>query len=1475
MHIRMHLVRFMYINLVLSCCFWLYDNVAAADASAKKFNGATRRAIEKPAVNAAPAHLDTAAPKNEKAAEVQVEILPNYKKLKKVSIETSTTANKAEDNEVTEYGTGPEISPSSPRISAKSNQHAAKDTSVVRENVNALPLAVYHDHINNNDNYADISVNPNSENYGAAVYEQNAQVNDATEAAEVPKNQLNNINMYYDNAQRVCSDSLVVNTNNQPKPAGDTAPSTLEQPQKPQQTEQSFPEIIAELPTVTVTELPLEHVKNRMDAVILDKTQEAASDQPRNKSEEQQQIFENGKEAAQKDDQVLKINDPGGGISLEATFGAEANATVVVNSTESASADGSSSEANINKTLATNITAEEVPMPVFSEWAQKQMEAEASREQAMELEQQVVNSSTQRRNATASGSGKQPTLKLRAKNYASPDCGAKIIASNGDATNTGAVLSHSSDEYMLSTCGSRIWFVVELCEAIQAQKVELANFELFSSSPKNFTVAVSKRFPTRDWSNVGRFVAEDKRTVQPFDLHPHLFGKFVRVDIHSHYSKEHFCPVSLFRVFGTSEFEAFETEIRHSDELDDFYDDFATQEHVQAHKTGSNNIFQSASDAVMQMVKKAAEVLVKPTKAFRWTSEPLVCQTPTFGIYSCGSCNSTVVERINSLLSCQFQQLQVLLALPQMRQHMQQTRVCNEEFGLEAQKLESETSAMTKQQSYYLSMLPTEYIGAMCKLLEAEQPGKHAPMLKQEHVDSNMQVAQQQTNLNVPERNLSESSPEVQVPVKSQEQVEPTTPIAEDKLPASQQQLQQPPVAANEDTPMAEAATTIPTKVTPTPLPADVNIFNVPLETEKMELYANSNEQMAAETPMVAPSESSEPETATTAGTSIPASQAAVEPLGSGIDPMAGQTSGSGYEDNNPNNWESIDNLLTTTVASITAGGGAAAAAAAVVNGNGGTAAVGSGTTGAGLNLQQKLTNGAQSESVFIRLSNRIKALERNMSLSGQYLEELSRRYKKQVEELQQTLTQQSLTVRTLEDQSRRFIEQEQLYRQQSVELSGEVRALTYQVQACILVIIIVGTCIFLMLVLGTVYYRKLRRQTLQLKPTATLATTVAKQKLSRRKSYEEMPVAEPMEPKKRRPSEEAMLILKDCRHSVVEREGALELNGQRQRKVSVCYGSNNNITANMLNASARASLHKRKGAKHSWHSTLDSSSTSCVEQLDKFFDVDTLKSNKSQQIGKPGRKKLQQALKRQESAPGCYTQSTDLTSVTANEEERTQSDFDESLMLDDDDLENFIPTSDLAYNEFMPGGPSGYQIVDSVDGHMKQSQPQCKEQSSKKSRRLSSPAFFKSPFSKNKNKGGSFNGSSVGVKLKNSHSAHEATSWEWYRLRRSEKQQQHQQQKQLKLFSNGGATSPNASLDSSSLSEINFPLHSNHNSFRILGEAIMSSGESNTTTTGHSNGNHGSRGNSSGGSGSGDSTTSSTTKKKQRSFNNIFRKVF
>ncbi|KAH8350769.1 hypothetical protein KR084_011028, partial [Drosophila pseudotakahashii] len=1409
-----------------SCCFWLYDNVAAADAHAQTpSNDGDSGSVEVTTDAVRKTHLNAEEP----AAPPKPE--PPPPPLDEAGAGAALP---------TPDGGEPIISAPSPE-SQTGNRPISGDTSVP---VEEQPAVTAHHRAHSHSEYV-------------SEFDLAADGDAPSSTAQVPNNQLNYNNR--NNAGKVHSFSESQQLE-QPKELEKEEvtqlPELQQQKQQQTQAEESFPEIITELPTVTITELPLDRVKNRLESVILDDSQVTAGNHSDEEQHQQQPppqdqpklILEADKEVPQKDEQMPKINDPGGGIDLEGLAAQEATPAGESNeSSEELQPTGGSSRSPgtpaSNETEATaNLTNanEEVPMPVFSEWAQKQMEAEASREQAMELEQQVVNNSAQRRNNTGSSSGKPPTLKLRSKNYASPDCGAKIIAHNSESKHTEAVLTQSTDEYMLSTCGSRIWFVVELCEAIQAQKVDVANYELFSSSPKNFTVAVSKRFPTRDWSNVGRFAAEDKRTIQTFELHPHLFGKFVRVEITSHYANEHFCPLSLFRVFGTSEYEAFETEIRPSDDLDDFYDDYGAQEQKAAVGSGGN-IFQSASDAVMQMVKKAAEVLVKPTKALKWSAESLLCQTPAFEAYSCSNCNSTLVERINSLLSCQFQQLQVLLSLTRLRADLLQTRVCQEDFGISLMGSDS-SSKMGKEQSYFLSMLPAEHIGAMCKLIQVEQnvtdqQQTKTPALKQ-HVSAPEQLQDNATATGVRQdcENI-EGSQTRKTPEK-----EPAAPSLGVVVAESSQE-----VPAVED----QSSTSSETASTTNSTPADVNIFNVAAESEEVVLKV----QLPPEPTMPTTLEASDVESATNApSANVPSSSSEVSPNGD----LA-------IEEGSPANWESIDNLLTTTVASITAGGGAAAAAAAVVNGNGNlgmagvTGAVGS-ASGSGVNLQQKLTNGAQSESVFIRLSNRIKALERNMSLSGQYLEELSRRYKKQVEELQQTLTQQTLTVRQLEDQSRRYVEQEQLYQQQSAELAGEVRALSYQVQACILVIIIVGTCIFLMLVLGTVYYRKLRRQQQQLlKKDQTGNPPVAtKTKLDRRKSYEQMPSQ--TTPKQRRPSEEAMLILKECGDSILQEQDP----PNRQRKISVCYGSNNNIAANMLGATTngggnvRSSLHRRKGAKHSWHNSLDTTETSCGEQADKFFDVDTLKSIK-QSSGKAGKKKSQQqlqqmALKRQESAPASFTQ--DLLA----EEPAAQSDFDESLMLDNDDLANFIPTSDLAYNEFMPEGPSGYQILDTVDGKTE------KEQGTKKSRRLSSPAFFKSPFSKSKNKGYSFNG------IKNSHSVHEPTSWEWYRLKRSEK---HQQQQQAKLASK---SLPSASLDSSSLSEVNFPLNANtatQNSFRILGEAILSSGEGRITPNGNGNATSGGLASSSSGSGSGGSTTSSTTKKKQRALNNLFRKAF
>lgn len=450
---------------------------------------------------------------------------------------------------------------------------------------------------------------------------------------------------------------------------------------------------------------------------------------------------------------------------------------------------------------------EENQIPVFSEWAQKRIE-----EAEKQVEQEVVNSSTMKKNASVPQ--KAPVLKLKgAKNYASPDCGAKIIAANSESSSTHYVLTSTKDEYLLSPCKSRIWFVVELCEAIQAEHIDLANFELFSSSPKNFSVSVSNRFPTRDWSNVGKFIANDERYVQSFDLHPQLFGKYVRVDVHSHYNSEHFCPISLFRVYGISEFEAFETENRQHpiDDIDDDDDDEETDETVKP------NIFKSASDAVMSIVdtvKKAAS-FVKPNenKTDSNSSDILdkysihsQCRTPNYGLV-CARCSEDVAALMANLLKCKQDIITSLLKVEIIRNSITKSQICANlvgiDFNMNCRDATNGSAAiinLTDLHSDYVSHLfPISYVAAMCNALavsnrlyalqNATTVQHHAPAVSDASSGGNGEQAHQ-LDQNV----VANASPSASDDVKLSQEHAPTT----EPTPSQVESVVESPIAAIE-----------------------------------------------------------------------------------------------------------------------------------------------------------------------------------------------------------------------------------------------------------------------------------------------------------------------------------------------------------------------------------------------------------------------------------------------------------------------------------------------------------------------------------------------------------------------------------------------------------------------------------------------------------------------------------------------------
>ncbi|GAA98991.1 uncharacterized protein L969DRAFT_51228 [Mixia osmundae IAM 14324] len=156
-----------------------------------------------------------------------------------------------------------------------------------------------------------------------------------------------------------------------------------------------------------------------------------------------------------------------------------------------------------------------------------------------------------------------PLRKLASRtNYASFDCAAAVHRSSKQTKGASSILREAKDRYMLTPCKTPNKFVIiELCEAIEIDTLVLANYEFFSSMFKLFSVKVTDRLAvstgdtdSEQWINLGTFRARNVRGLQIFKPHKLKgFYRYLRIDFVTHYGTEHFCPVSLLRVYGLTE----------------------------------------------------------------------------------------------------------------------------------------------------------------------------------------------------------------------------------------------------------------------------------------------------------------------------------------------------------------------------------------------------------------------------------------------------------------------------------------------------------------------------------------------------------------------------------------------------------------------------------------------------------------------------------------------------------------------------------------------------------------------------------------------------------------------------------------------------------------------------------------------------------------------------------------------------------
>ncbi|KAJ1864362.1 hypothetical protein LPJ78_003454, partial [Coemansia sp. RSA 989] len=154
-------------------------------------------------------------------------------------------------------------------------------------------------------------------------------------------------------------------------------------------------------------------------------------------------------------------------------------------------------------------------------------------------------------------------------NYASGDCAAVVLKANREARGTTAILNSKKDQYMLNECSARNkHVVVELCDDILIDTFVLGNYEFFSSTFKDIMVYASDRYPPKNnkWTFIGHFQGTNSRDAQVFPVRdPKIWAKYILIEFTTHYGREFYCPLTVFKVYGATQMEQYRKEEEEED----------------------------------------------------------------------------------------------------------------------------------------------------------------------------------------------------------------------------------------------------------------------------------------------------------------------------------------------------------------------------------------------------------------------------------------------------------------------------------------------------------------------------------------------------------------------------------------------------------------------------------------------------------------------------------------------------------------------------------------------------------------------------------------------------------------------------------------------------------------------------------------------------------------------------------------------
>ena len=255
----------------------------------------------------------------------------------------------------------------------------------------------------------------------------------------------------------------------------------------------------------------------------------------------------------------------------------------------------------------------------------QELEIDTKNETKMEEEENEDKDKKQEEEERIERESEKAKQKTNTFNFASFDSGAIVLSKSDGIKSAKSILINRRDKYMMMPCELKDkWFIIQLSEDIVIDKIQLLNYEHYSSNFKHIQIYgktssdnddaiindqdnddnnnnINKQ---QDWILISDFILKNQNE-NFITFTEKNWVRLLKIEILSYYGNEYYCTVTQIRVFGSTMLPHWKEELlTHLDHV----------EH-QKHNITSTSDISSSSSSSSDTSSSLSSSSIKSTKA--------------------------------------------------------------------------------------------------------------------------------------------------------------------------------------------------------------------------------------------------------------------------------------------------------------------------------------------------------------------------------------------------------------------------------------------------------------------------------------------------------------------------------------------------------------------------------------------------------------------------------------------------------------------------------------------------------------------------------------------------------------------------------------------------------------------------------------------------------------------------------------------